>query len=59
MEKNRYFSYRLHKNTLNNIDEGLMEVSLSDEKECALHELRKYLFEKYIMENIENRKRKS
>ena len=34
------------KNTLNNIEEGLIEVSLSDEKEIALYELRKYLFKK-------------
>ncbi len=48
----------MHKNTLNNIDEGLMEVSLSDEKECVLHETKKYLFEKYIMENIETEREK-
>ncbi|WP_195923595.1 deoxyguanosinetriphosphate triphosphohydrolase [Clostridium tepidum] len=34
------------KNTLNNIEKGLIEVSLSDEKESALYELRKYLFKK-------------
>ncbi|WP_409068778.1 deoxyguanosinetriphosphate triphosphohydrolase [Clostridium sp. FAM 1755] len=34
------------KNTLNNIENGLIEVSLSNEKGSALYELRKYLFKK-------------
>ncbi|EJP6472883.1 deoxyguanosinetriphosphate triphosphohydrolase [Clostridium botulinum] len=34
------------KNTLNNIEKGLIEVSLSNEKGSALYELRKYLFKK-------------
>lgn len=34
------------KNTLNNIKKGIIEVSLSGEKQKALYELRKYLFQK-------------